>query len=211
MNFNTQKADWNPSDKLLQIVKKIEVPLASIIEANSKEKLPLKHDVIFSNSREIQMIVDEILKAAKGKATLEKDPIIFNIYDVNERVQSMCKEKINPKKICKQDILWLVKMEEEVYKKIDQRNLNLYDLSYSLSVSERQLHRKTKNLLHLTPNKYIRVLKLHKAKQIIDNYLYDSISQISYAVGYYDTHYFSKLFNQQYGLTPKELLLNIQD
>ena len=75
-----------------------------------------------------------------------------------------------------------------------------------MAVSERQLHRKIKNLLHLTPNKYIRVLRLYKAKQCIDDYLYDTISQISYAVGYYDTHYFSKIFKQQYNMSPKELL-----
>ena len=55
-------------------------------------------------------------------------------------------------------------------------------------------------------HKYIRILRLHKAKQYIDDYLYDTISQISYAVGYYDTHYFSKLFRQQYNMSPKELL-----
>lgn len=219
MALNIKKTDWNSSTKLLEIIKNIEAPLASIIEENNKKIVKLHYsdrlkdtstDIIFSNSLEIQRIIDEIVYLAKGENAKEEEPIIFKIYHNNERVQSMCEKKLNPKRISKQDTSWLLKMENEIYKSIDQKNLNLYDLSYNLSVSERQLHRKIKNLIHLTPNKYIRVLKLHKAKEIIDNYLYDTISQISYAVGYYDTHYFSKLFNKQYGSTPKELLNNTQ-
>lgn len=219
MNLENQKIDWSSSDVLLQVVKNIEIPLASIIEANKNNSLKLSYNgllkdkpanVIFSNSQEIKRLMDEVVKMAKEKNGIEEEPIIFKIYHSNARIQSLCKEKINSNKISKQDTSWLLKMEDEVYKNIDDKDLNLYDLSYSLSVSERQLHRKIKSLIHLTPNKYIRVLKLHKAKQFIDNYLYDTISQIAYAVGYYDTHYFSKLFYQQYGVSPKELVNNLK-
>jgi AraC-like DNA-binding protein len=168
------------------------------------------NNIIFSNSEEIKKLLDEVIEMTKEIDKTKEEPIIFKIYNSNERVQSMCKEKINPKIISKQDASWLLKIEDEVYKNIDHKDLNLCDLSYNLSVSERQLHRKIKNLLHLTPNKYIRILRLYKAKQYIDSYLYDTISQISYAVGYYDTYYFSKLFNQQYGVSPKELLNNLE-
>ena len=218
MNLENQKLDWGSSNVLLQIVKNIEAPLASIIEANNNNSLKLSYtgisknksnNIIFSNSEEIKKLLDEVIEMTKEIDKTKEEPIIFKIYNSNERVQSMCKEKINPKIISKQDASWLLKIEDEVYKNIDHKDLNLCDLSYNLSVSERQLHRKIKNLLHLTPNKYIRILRLYKAKQYIDSYLYDTISQISYAVGYYDTYYFSKLFRQQYGLSPKELLTKI--
>ena len=212
MNLDKQKTDWNSSEALLQIVKNIEAPLTNIIEASDRfsklntMSINKSKDVIFSNSKEIKMLIDEIIKKTQGY--VEEVPLIFDIYNTNISVQSMCREAINPRTISKQDTSWLLKMEDEVYKKIEQKDLNLYDLSFKLAVSERQLHRKIKHLVHLTPNKYIRVLKLHKAKQLIDDYLYNTISQVSYAVGYYDTHYFSKLFNQQYGIFPKELLKN---
>jgi len=198
----------------MQLVKNIQAPLYSIIEANESfsklntstllNKYP--NDVIFSSSLEIAKLIEEVVKFANKDETIKRVPLIYEIYRSNERVKSICKKEINPKKISKQDAEWLVKIEDEVNKNIAHKDLNLYDLSYKMAVSERQLYRKIKNLLHLTPNKYIRVLRLHKAKQCIDDYLYDSISQISYAVGYYDAHYFSKLFNQQYGISPKELI-----
>lgn len=213
MNLDNQNIDWSSSDILRQIIKNIEAPLSSIIEASndpsSLTKTLLKENssnIIFSNSQEIKLLIDEVVKKLNGGKPPEDIPVIFKIYHSNERVQSMCKAEIKPNNISQQDTLLLKNIETEVYKKIDHKDLNLYDLSYKMAISERQLHRKIKGLLHLTPNKYIRVLRLYKAKQFIDDYLYDTISQISYAVGYYDTHYFSKLFSKQYGMYPKELL-----
>ncbi|WP_272149801.1 helix-turn-helix domain-containing protein [Tenacibaculum aiptasiae] len=206
----------NSSDVLIDLIKEIKIPLKSIIEANKKlttidvitNKQPERttNDIIFNSSKEIASLIDEVVKLAKEGKPKEKFPLIYQIYHGNERVQFMCKKEINPNKISQQDTSWLLEMENEVYKNIKHKDLNLYDLSYKMAVSERQLYRKIKGLLHLTPNKYIRILRLHKAKQFIDDYVYDSISQISYAVGYYDTHYFSKLFRQQYGIFPKKLL-----
>jgi len=214
---NINNIDWSSSDVIMQLVKDIETPLASIIRANQKfsklntinalSSLKTKpSDVIFSSSQEIAKLIEEVVKIAGGDNAKEKLPLIYEIYHNNERVKLMCKDEINPNKISKQDTGWLLKIEDEVNKNISHKDLNLYDLSYKMAVSERQLHRKIKNLIYLTPNKYIRVLRLYKAKQCIDDYLYDTISQISYAVGYYDTHYFSKLFKQQYDKSPKELL-----
>ena len=210
MNLSLQNINGSTNGEMLsKLLKDIESPLTSIIEEfnkleNEDVKKMTKNELIFTHSLEIKRIVDEVLKKANG--TTFEDLVFFKVYSSNERVQSMCNEEVNSQKISKQDISWLQKMEQEIHKNIKHKDLNLYDLSFKLSVSERQLHRKIKNLVKLTPNKYIRILKLHRAKNLIDSYLYDTVSQISYAVGYYDTHYFSKLFNQQYGVYPKELL-----
>ncbi len=213
MNTMYNIIDWSSSDALRQLVKNIERPLSSIIEVSdhmSKRNhgnitINSSH-VIFSNSQEIKHLIDEILEKINGKKV--EVPLIFDIYKTNNYVQSLCQKEIKSQNISKQDISWLKHMENEIYKSIQSNTLNLHDLSYNLSVSERQLHRKIKTLVGLTPNRYVRILKLHKAKELIDNYVYDTISQISYAVGYYDTHYFSKLFNQQYNIIPRDLIRN---
>ncbi len=207
MNLDNQQINWGSSNALIELIKGIETPLASIIKESNittETNATNSKSIIFSSTQEIKKIVDAIVKQVNKNE--EPEPLIFQIYNSNDRVKSMCNGEVKSSNISKQDINWLKKMEDEVYKNIKQGDINLYDLSYSLSVSERQLHRKIKNLVYLTPNKYIRVLKLHKAKQLIDGYLYNTISQISYAVGYYDTYYFSKLFNQQYGVSPRKLL-----
>ncbi|WP_461050053.1 helix-turn-helix domain-containing protein [Spirosoma arcticum] len=145
-------------------------------------------------------------QAKSLSVTYHSRPEIFDIYESNENVRNLCAGEVIPQKVAKVDQDWLVGLEKEVYGNIDQDYLDLYELSYKMAVSERQLHRKVFNLVFLTPNKYIRVLRLHKAKQMIDNYVQRSVPQIAYAVGYTDVHYFSKLFVGQYSVSPKELL-----
>lgn len=215
MDINNQRIDWNQPDVLIQVLENIKGPLNSIMEANqhrlkqikskSKPRRGNASEIIFSSSQEISKLIKEVIKVAKSKST---QPYIFQIYQDTPNIQSSCKKQISSSKISKTDQTWLINFEKKVFEQIKRGQINLFDLSYNLAISERQLHRKIKSLTGLTPNKYIRALRLYKAKELIDQYTYDTISEISYRVGYFDTHYFSKLFHQQYNTFPKELLLS---
>lgn len=210
------KIDWTSADVLEQIVQNIKNPLENIITANQNIALDSRDkvdEIILLSSKEISDIVEEIMLKARSKSlnlTFQGRPAIFEIYEANESVREMCTDEIKPQKITKQDQDWLMNLEKEINGSISEDYLNLYELSYKMAVSERQLHRKIVNLVYLTPNKYIRILRLHRAKQMIDNYIQRSISQISYAVGYNDVHYFSTLFLCQYKVSPKELLNSLR-
>ena len=204
--------DWSSADVLEEIIKNIKKPLENIIAVSKNESSNNRDEIdeiVFSSSKEIGDIVEQMMIKAREKSlklTFYEHPEIFKIYESTANVRKMCSGEINPQKITKQDQSWLLSLEKEVYGSITQEYLDLYELSYRMAISERQLHRKIISLVYLTPNKYIRVLRLHKAKQIIDNYIDRSISQIAYTVGYNDVHYFSKLFTDQYNISPKELL-----
>lgn len=208
--------NWGAPDVLEQLAQNIKGSLESIMSVGKnsgeydKEKL---EEILFSSSKEISVIIDDILTKAKAKSlsvTYHHQPEIFGIYESNENVRGMCAGEINPQKVAKVDQEWLLGLEKEVYGNINQDFLDLGELSYKMAISERQLHRKTYNLVFLTPNKYVRILRLHRAKQLIDSYVQQSVSQIAYAVGYSDVHYFSKLFAGQYNVAPKELLLSLR-
>lgn len=208
--------DWNSPDILEQIIQNIKHPLENIISVSKSTALhhkEKKDEIIFSSSKEISDIIEEIMLKTKSKAlnlTFRGRPEIFDIYESNENVRELCSDEINPQKIAKIDQDWLINLEKEIFGSLTQNELSLYELSYKMAVSERQLHRKIGNLVFLTPNKYIRILRLHKAKEMIDNYIQKSISQIAYAVGYNDVHYFSKLFADQYNISPKELINSLE-
>jgi AraC-like DNA-binding protein len=214
-DIKNTKIDWSSPDVLSQIVQNIKNPLDTIITASKPNSVDNKaqQEIIFSSSKQINDLIEEILKEIKSKSTsltIKERPEIFDIYESNKNVQSLCLNKINPQKVTKPDQDWLINLEKEIYSTLNQNDMNLYELSYKMAVSERQLHRKITNLVHLTPNKYIRVLRLHKAKQMIDNYIQNSISQVAYAVGYNDVHYFSKLFSSQYDISPRELMFSLR-
>ena len=212
---NNTTIDWSNPNVLYQIMNDIKNPIEKIME-NSKrnmEKGGFQDEVIFSSSKQIKDVIEQILEEIQSKSvnlTVKQTPEIFFIYESNKNVQKMCTNELVPEKITKTDQDWLLNLEKEIYSSITQNDINIYDLSYKMAVSERQLYRKITNLIYLTPNKYIRVLRLHKAKQIIENYIQHSISQIAYAVGYNDVHYFSKLFLEQYEITPRELIATLK-
>lgn len=209
---NKSTIDWNSPNALEQLAQHIRNPLESIMNVskngNTYDTQNIEQ-ILFSSSKEISDIVEEILAKARTNVlslTHHDRPDIFHIYESNENVRKMCLENLQPQNVAKKDQDWLINLEREVYGNIRQEYLDLNELSYKMAISERQLHRKILNLVFLTPNKYVRILRLHKARQLIDTYVMQSVSQIAYTVGYKDAHYFSKLFVEQYSISPKQLL-----
>ena len=85
-------------------------------------------------------------------------------------------------------------------------DLTLAALSYELAISERQLFRRIKSITGLTPNKYIRAIKLQIVREAIESGRYRTIAEVSYAAGFDTPAYFGKLFKEHYGRDVNELL-----
>ncbi|MDP4277027.1 MAG: two-component regulator propeller domain-containing protein [Bacteroidota bacterium] len=62
---------------------------------------------------------------------------------------------------------------------------------------------KLKSLTGLSPNEYIREVRIKRAAQLLEKGEY-TVSQITYMVGMNDSRYFSKCFKQRYHMTPTE-------
>ena len=97
---------------------------------------------------------------------------------------------------------WLKKVEELVLKQISQPDFTLDRLAADLFISKRQLQRKLKAYTGMTANHYIREIRLHQARQFIENEEVETLSELSYAVGFTDPHYFSTLYQKRYGKKP---------
>jgi DNA-binding response OmpR family regulator len=115
-------------------------------------------------------------------------------------------EENEPIHVSPADLLWLSELEVEVRKHVGKTDLNLYMLSDAVAISERQLFRRIKAITGLTPNKYIRTIRLQIAREAIESGKYRTISEVSYAAGFDTPAYFSKLFKEHYGREVGELL-----
>ena len=75
-------------------------------------------------------------------------------------------------------------------------------LASLMAVSDRQLQRKTKALVDKNPLDLLREYRLRQAAKLLkDGY---QVSQTGDMCGFNSVSYFSKCFNQQYGMNPKE-------
>ncbi|MEX0275671.1 MAG: helix-turn-helix transcriptional regulator [Flavobacteriaceae bacterium] len=198
------------TEVLLQLVQNIKSPLEAIMAVNNgvAEQLFGNTDevarITLENSHKIALIIEQVVAQAQQVPT--EEPLFFELYHNNPQIRQMCTGEVNPKKISMTDKKWLKEVEEVVFNEPQLNQLSLFALAFEVSVSERQLHRNIKKFLKLTPNKYVRILKLHKAKQLLEEYTYKTLSEVAYAVGFSDPHYFSKQFQNQYGVLPKELI-----
>ncbi len=203
--------DWQDPGVLMQIVEEIKHPLEAIMETTRSRvgEGDYRDQAIFSNTQQIHRVIRQIARETAEKSVsirIQENPDIFKIYAENKRIQKVCNHKIDPDKVCDPDKKWLFRLEKEIYETIEQKNSILSDLAYKMAVSERQLYRETTRLAGLTPNTYIRILRLYRAKEMIQGYVQHSVSQLAYAVGYNDSYYFSELFAKQYGMTPKTMI-----
>ena len=73
-------------------------------------------------------------------------------------------------------------------------------LAQILLMERSALYKKLKKLTGLTPAKYIRTIRLQKAKMLLEQGI--SVKETAYQVGFQKTAYFSTLFKQEFGKSP---------
>lgn len=103
----------------------------------------------------------------------------------------------------KADEKMMAEMIEKVREHISNPDFNVEALADELCMSRSSLHRKIKALTDLPPVDFIRVIRLKRAAELIQEGEY-RINEICDMVGISSPSYFSKLFQKQFGMTPKE-------
>jgi signal transduction histidine kinase/ligand-binding sensor domain-containing protein/DNA-binding response OmpR family regulator len=103
----------------------------------------------------------------------------------------------------KADEQFLNNMIEIINKNISDSDFNVESLADAVNMSRSSLHRKLKVMIDTTPIDFIRLVRMQEAARLIQEGKY-RIAEIGYLVGINSPSYFIKLFQGQYGMTPKE-------
>lgn len=72
-----------------------------------------------------------------------------------------------------------------------------------LNMSRSSFYRRVKGILDMSPNDYIRMVRLRKAAALLKEGAYN-VTEICYMVGFGSPSYFSKCFHKQFGVLPKD-------
>jgi AraC-like DNA-binding protein len=86
---------------------------------------------------------------------------------------------------------------------ISDPNFNVEQLADILLTSRSSLNRRIKAVTNMSPLWFIRSVRMQKAASLIQEGKF-RVNEISYLVGITTPSYFIKLFQEQYGMTPKE-------
>ena len=151
--------------------------------------IPKPFDLEFLKLRISQLLSRKILveQQIKIEELVNKDILIGDIESVDER--------------------FLATITNIIEDNIDNSSFNVGTLSSLSGIGSKQIYRKIKLLTGYTPVEYIRMIKLKKAKILLQQKKFN-ITEVMYMVGFSDYSYFAKTFKAFYGFTPKEYLEN---
>jgi signal transduction histidine kinase/DNA-binding response OmpR family regulator len=103
----------------------------------------------------------------------------------------------------KADEQFLNKVTDIIYKNIAIPDFNVDQLSEALYMSRSSLLRKIKGISEFTPNDFIRLIRLKRAAEILQEGEY-KVNEVCFLVGFSSPSYFSKAFHKQFGILPKD-------
>ena len=153
------------------------------------------------NIEELQTRVKKLLELRKNlqQFYLNKAGLLNNL-SVKLSAENLNKEtQVLPKA----EDPFISKTRETIETHIANAAFSVEDLCKEVFMSHSKLHRKLDALIGCSPNKFIRMIRLKKAKELLQQ-TEETISSIAFDCGFHDPGYFARVFKQDFGRTPQE-------
>jgi len=142
----------------------------------------------------------------------------FSIAELKVRIENILtsrqrlKEKfsrnitVNPSEITTTslDEKFLREALQVVENNMDKTEFEAEDFCRQIGMSRAHVHRKLKSLTDQSATQFIRIIRLKRARQLIQQRS-GSISEIAYQTGFSSLSYFSKCFKETHGILPSEV------
>lgn len=104
----------------------------------------------------------------------------------------------------KKEDAFMIKLQKSVEENLDDGNFGPTQLCEAVGMSRSQLHLKIKALTNRSTSIFIRSIRLHKAKELLQQGEL-SVSQVVAEVGFNDLSYFSRKFKEEFGESPQKV------
>lgn len=101
---------------------------------------------------------------------------------------------------------WMREVERILQGQLQNPHFGLQELSQVLNLSARQVRRRIKQYSGLGYSMYMREIRLHEARELLERGQVQTIAEVCALIGYEDTHYFSKIYEQHFGRKPMSYL-----
>lgn len=138
-----------------------------------------------------QFILTRIMKLLEQRSKIREK---FS-SDLSTRSEAICNNKLDREFMDKVDAI----MEEH----LEDSSFSVDDFAREMSMGRTAFYSKVNSVTGYSPNNYIRIIRLKKAAELLTSGRYTA-AEVAYKVGIKDASYFSKLFKDQFGKTPKE-------
>ncbi len=139
---------------------------------------------------------------------------IHGIFENRKKLHSYYMSRMNVKKPDPQeahpqqsdlDSLFLQRMAKAVEENLSNSDFSVNDLCTEVAMSRTLLYEKTRKLLGVAPNDFIREIRMKQAKALLKEGRM-SVTEIAGFCGFSDVRYFSTVFKKFYGTSPSKVL-----
>lgn len=103
------------------------------------------------------------------------------------------------------DKQFLDKLTAIIEENMEIEELDIAFIKEKISMSYSAFYRKVKGLTDMSPNEFIRKIRLKNSRKLLITGSYN-ISETAYMSGFNDVVYFRKCFKEEYGMTPSEYI-----
>lgn len=140
----------------------------------------------------------------------ELNAIILNTLQLRRRIQDNC-NRVDSDEVTKDnhqlsnaDQIFLTRMIDIVHTQMSQHNVNTAEIAEAMCLSTKQLNRKVIAITGESVARYILIIRMNKAKKLLDSTKGYSVSEVAYLCGYEEGSNFTRAFKQVYGVTPTQ-------
>ncbi len=141
---------------------------------------------------------------------------VTNLLETRKKIAQLFSTSIVSKQSLVQDSIsrldneFVQKITDIIEANIEIEQLNIAQIAEQVNMSYSTFFRKIKTLTGLSPNEFIRKVRMQKAEKLLLSCKY-SIAEISYKVGISSPAYFRHCFKEEFGVIPREYMQNVKD
>ena len=139
--------------------------------------------------------------------TVELQARVKNLIALRRKLQEKFKKQmlLRPSEISvvSADEVFLQKVVATVEAHLEDESFSPEDLALAVGMSRAQFYRKLRALTGQPAGHFIRAIRLERAADLLKQGA-GTITEIAYKVGFSSQPYFSKCFQEQFGMTPRE-------
>ena len=147
------------------------------------------------------------LKRRKSQLEQKNDERVNRLFELRDKARHQFAQaaKIDPEKISanKEEEELVEKMLKAIEKNMDNIDYTVDDMASDIAMSRASIYKKTQQMLGITPNEFLRNVRLKHAAHLLDE-TNEPVNRISLMVGFQTSRYFSQCFRQMFGMTPSE-------
>ncbi|MDO4844753.1 MAG: helix-turn-helix transcriptional regulator, partial [Bacteroidales bacterium] len=136
---------------------------------------------------------------SKRNGILDKRKIIWDSF--SKRPYAPLRSTVQGKG----DEQFLQQISEIVSVRFTDMDFSVDDLAEQMHLSRSVLFERTKEACGMTPNNFIKEMRLRKAASLLAEQKY-KVNEICYMVGFNTPSYFAKCFFRQFGVLPKDFV-----